>query len=141
MRNFASVDDLILSLPKEEQVLVRKLRALIIECLPKAEEKLSFGAPFYSHHKMICFIWPPSLQWGVQRKAGKHAHKGVSLGFCQGHLIGNEDGALLQEGRKQVFTMYFTSLSQIREEQIRSLLFEAAMIDEQFAVKKKRTKI
>ncbi len=141
MRKFTSVDELVFTLPKEEQVIVKKLRAIILECLPKAEEKISFGAPFYSHHKMICFIWPPSLQWGVQRKAGKHAHKGVSLGFCQGHLMANEEGLLLQEGRKQVYTMYFTKPQEIKEEQIRSLLFEAELIDQRFSSSKKKVKI
>lgn len=141
MRKSISVDDLLLGLPKDEQVIVKKLRTLILECLPKAEEKLSFGSPFYSRHKMICFIWPPSLQWGIQRKAGKHAHKGVSLGFCQGHLMANEDGALLQEGRKQVYSLYFKNIKEIKEEQIRSLLFEADLIDQTFSTRRKKPKI
>ena len=65
--------------------------------------------------------------------------KGVSLGFCQGNLMSNEDGVLLAEGRKQVYCMYFNSLDEIDEHQLRALFFEADLVDQQFARKKKRT--
>jgi hypothetical protein len=52
--------------------------------------------------------------------------------------MANEDGVLLSEGRKQVYMMYFKKLDDIDDHQVRALLFEAAMIDEQFATKKKR---
>jgi hypothetical protein len=64
----------------------------------------------------------------------------VSLGFNQGKLMSNEDGVLLAEGRKQVYVMYFKELDDIDEAQVRALLFEAAMIDEQFVKKKKKRK-
>ena len=95
-----SVDEIIADLPKHEQVVVKRLRTLILECLPKATEKNNYGVPF--------------------------------LGFCQGNLFANEDGALLAEGRKQVYCMYFHRVDEINEEQIRALLFEADLIDQQF---------
>ena len=52
--------------------------------------------------------------------------------------MSNEDGLLLAEGRKQVYVMYFKELDAIDEAQVRALLFEAAMIDEQFVNKTKR---
>lgn len=140
MTRYTSVDEIILTLPKHEQVIVKKLRSLVLDCLPKAEEKLSYGAPFYVRNRMICFIWPPSLTWGIQTKPGKHADKGVSFGFCQGNLMANKDGALLKENRKQVYCMYFKKLNEIDEQQIRALLFEADLIDQTFS-KKKKTKI
>ncbi len=139
MAKYTSVDEIVLGLPKDEQVIVKKLRSLVLDTLPKAEEKLSYGTPFYARHKMICFIWPPSLTWGIQTKPGKHANKGVSLGFCQGHLMSNKDGILLKENRKQVYSMYFKKLSDINEQQIRALLFEADLLDQTFS-KKKKTK-
>jgi hypothetical protein len=139
MANYTSVDEIVLGLPKDEQVIVKKLRSLVLDSLPKAGEKLSYGAPFYARHKMICFIWAPSLTWGIQTKPGKHAKKGVSLGFCQGHLMANKDGILLKENRKQVYSMYFKKLSDIDEQQIRALLFEADLIDQTFSNKKTKT--
>lgn len=136
-----SLNELILELPKEEQVIVKKLRSLVLECLPKATEKLSYGAPFYTRNRMICFIWPPSIYWSPKQKPGKHHDKGVSFGFCYGNLMSNESGVLLSEGRKQVYCMYFKSLQEIDEVLIRSLLFEAEMLDESFARKKKSTRL
>ena len=140
MPNHKTVDEMILSLPKAEQVIVKRLRALILECLPQATEKYYYGEglPFYTHHRLICFIWPSSVFWGPKRTAETQKKKGVSLGFSQGNLMSNEDGVLLSEGRKQVYVMYFHSPDDIHEEQVRALLFEAGMIDDIFGEKKKR---
>jgi hypothetical protein len=140
------VNDMIASLPRDEQVLVKRLRVIVTECLPRAEEKAYYGLgiPFYRRNRLICFIWPPSVFWEsnanqkTKEKNEKHKAKGVSLGFSQGNLMSNEDGVLLAEGRKQVYVMYFTKLSDINEKQVRALLFEAAMIDDGFAKKKRK---
>src|ERR1043165_2704880 len=117
----------------EEKNIVRRLRALVLECLPKAEERNYYGVsvPFYRHNKMICFIWPPSMSWG-KKKYTLEKH-GVTLGFCQGNLMSNEDGVLLKEGRKQVYCIYFKSLKEIDDQLIRSHLYEAEIIDDTFA--------
>jgi hypothetical protein len=134
------IDQMIANLPRNEQVLVKMLRALIIECIPQATEKAYYdlGIPFYTRNRLICFIWPPSVIWEPGANHEKRKAKGVSLGFNQGKLMSNEDGVLLAEGRKQVYVMYFKELDDIDEAQVRALLFEAAMIDEQFVRKKKR---
>lgn len=133
---YGDVEEMMAALPRDERVIVNRLRALVSECVPKAEEKAYYGmgVPFYRHNKLICFIWPPSVLWG--RKEPKNP-KGVSLGFCQGYLMSNDDGVLLAEGRKQVYILYVKSLKDLDENQVRALLFEAAMIDEGF--KKKRS--
>src|SRR5688572_17993606 len=131
------IDDLILNLPKPERAIVKRLRALVLECLPAATEKAYYdeGFPFYAHHRLICFIWPSSGKLVPKRV---QEAKAVTLGFCQGHLMANEDGVLQSEGRKQVHVMYFHSLDEINDDQIRALLFEADMIDQTF--KKKSAK-
>jgi hypothetical protein len=137
-----TVDEMIMDLPKDEQVMVKRLRALVLECLPSATEKEYYGEgiPFYSHYRMICFIWPASVFWGPKRTPETQKAKGVSLGFCQGKLMSNEDGILVSEGRKQVYVLYFHSLNDIREDQVRALLFEAGMIDDTFGARKKRAR-
>jgi hypothetical protein len=134
------IDEMIANLPRNEQVMVKMLRALIIECIPQATEKAYYdlGIPFYTRNRLICFIWPPSVVWEPGANHEKRKAKGVSLGFNQGKLMSNEDGVLLAEGRKQVYMMYFKELGDIDEAQVRALLFEAAMIDEEFVKKKKR---
>ncbi len=137
-RTGKSVEEAIAALPRTEQVIVKRLRALVQESLPKAieEPKYGYGVPFYTHHRMICFIWAPSMYRGPQKQKNNHDTKGVSLGFCQGNLMSNEDGILLAEGRKQVYCMYFKSLKEIKDEQIRTLLFEAELVDEGFKKRK-----
>jgi hypothetical protein len=138
--NTVDIDQLIENLPRDEQVLVKRLRALVTECIPQAREKAYAGQamPFYTRNRLICFIWPPSAVWEPKDNPEKQKAKGVALGFNQGKLMSNEDGVLLSEGRKQVYMMYFKKLNDIDEHQIRALLFEAAMIDEQFIKKKKK---
>ena len=132
----ASVEELIQALPSGEQLIIKRLRSLILECLPKATEQLQYGVPFYRHHRMICFIWPPPLDCSKKTSNSKE-EKRVGLGFYYGNQMANEDGALLVEGRKQVYYMFFQSISEINDDQIRALLFEAGLIDDAFGMKKK----
>jgi hypothetical protein len=125
-----TVDEIVNDLPKWEQLIVKRLRTLIVECLPHALEKNSYGVPFYRRNRMICFIWPPSISWGSKKE--QWANKGVILGFCQGNLFANDGKLLLKEGRKQVYCMYFKSHTEIDEAPIRSLLFESEIIDNEF---------
>lgn len=136
-----TVDEVLLGLPRAEQVIVKRLRNLILECLPKATESVTFGTiPLYRRNRMICFIWPPSMYWGPKRTLETQKKIGVGLCFCQGNLMANEDGALLAEGRKQAYCMYFKSATEINEEQLRALFFEAGMVDESFARKRKKVR-
>ena len=125
------------SLPKNERVVMVKLRNLILESLPRATEYLSMGVPFYRRNNMICFIWPPTVYFGSSKKKDVIKKKGITLGFWHGNLMSNDDGALLGEGRKQVYCMYFQSIKEINDQQIKSLLYEAEIIDEGYSKKKK----
>lgn len=133
-----SVDEVILELPRNEQLMVKRLRALILNCLPHITEKNNYGVPFYTHNRMMLFIWPPSIYWGPKVQA--LTAKGVTLGFCQGNLMSNDDGVLLSEGRKQVYCMYFKHVKEIDEGELRALIFEADLIDQQFKKKRKLKK-
>jgi hypothetical protein len=140
---YGDVNEMVAALPRDERAIVNRLRVLVAECVPKAEEKAYYGmgVPFYTHHRLICFIWPPSVFWNTSGKKKEPRNpKGVSLGFCQGNMMSNEDGALLAEGRKQVYVHYIKSLNDLDENQVRALLFEAAMIDDEFGLRKKRKK-
>jgi len=131
-----SVDEIIDDLPANEKPVVKRLRALVKECLPHATEKNSYGVPYYTHNRMICYIWPPSIYWEPNQK--DKSDKGVTLGFCYGNRMANDDGALLAEGRKQVFVLYFKSLKEVNDQQVRALLYEADLIDQQFKKKGKK---
>ncbi|HZY81072.1 MAG TPA: DUF1801 domain-containing protein [Cyclobacteriaceae bacterium] len=135
---FETIEEMITSLPRNEQVLVNRLRAIVRECLPAAIENAYYDwrVPFYKRNRLICFIWPPSLELGKYKPTPAQIERGVSLGFCQGNRMSNEDGALLAEGRKQVYVLYIKSLKELDENLVRALLFEAAMVDEEFKKKK-----
>jgi hypothetical protein len=139
MPSVKTVDEAILSLSNPELAMVKRLRALIQECLPQAveEPKYGLGVPYYSHYRQICFIWPSSFYWGPKKKEKSGKPPLVTLGFCYGHLMSNEGKVLKSEGRKQVYCMYFKSVNDIDDQQIRPLLYEAELIDESFGKKKK----
>jgi hypothetical protein len=134
------IDQLIEELPRDERLIVNRLRGLVRECIPEATEKAYAGIamPFYSRNRLICYILPPSvsLEPGIIRENRKA--KGVLLGFNQGNLMANERGLLRAEGRKQVYTIYFTNQDEVNEGDLRPLLYEALMIDGQFDKRTKR---
>ena len=134
MNDKRSVDEVIDGLPSSEKPVVKRLRALVTEALPFATEMNAYGVPFYRRNRMICFIWPPSVGWGPKKQ--QHEQRGVTLGFCQGNLMSNDEGLLLSEGRKQVYCMYFKSVAEIDDHVILSLLYEADLIDAGFKKKK-----
>ena len=135
-----TVDEMIMALPRSEQVIVKRLRDLVLECLPFATEKpyYGLGVPYYSRHRQICYIFPTSALYGTEDM--NHEDRNVTLGFCQGNRMSNEGGILQAEGRKQVRVIYFHTVRDIKEDQVRALLFEAGMIDEVIGkgVKRKR---
>ncbi|QHT66900.1 hypothetical protein GXP67_09635 [Rhodocytophaga rosea] len=45
--------------------------------------------------------------------------------------MANEEGLLLSEGRKQVFMIHYTSVSQINPDLVRQWVHEAILISEQ----------
>jgi hypothetical protein len=127
-----SVEEMIMSLPGDEQAIVKRLRNLVLESLPKAKEApyYGLGVPYYSRRRQICYIFPASALYGTE--AFSNEKRNVTLGFCQGNRMSNDEGLLQAEGRKQVRVIHFQSLHDINESQVRALLFEASMVDEEF---------
>jgi hypothetical protein len=118
-----SIEEYISKLPAGEKKIVIKLREIVLDTLPGVTEKFSYGVPYYFLHSRICFIWPAS-------SAGGKIKKGVSFGFCKGHLLSNEQGILERGGRTQVYTVIYTSEKQIKEQPLKEILAEAIMLDE-----------
>ena len=126
------------ALPREEKVIFKYLRDFVLETEPRLIESKSYGVPYYSRNKRICFIWPVSAPDAPKAKRQKDDGTLVSLGFCYGNLLSNVQGLLLAEGRKQVYIIrlrtlkHFTSI----ENQVAEILNEAVLLDE-FSAKKK----
>lgn len=55
MRNYLAenVDEYITNAPKEAQVKLNEIRALIKSTIPQAEESISWGVPFYKYHGLL----------------------------------------------------------------------------------------
>ena len=128
-----STDDFIISLPKDERIIVSKLRALLLETEPRFREKLSYGVPYFSRGRRVCFIWPASAPLGPTKAK-------VSLGFCYGNLLSNTQGLLISEGRKQVYIVRFSSLNEINEKLLLEIIQEALIVDDLYLQKKKLKK-
>jgi hypothetical protein len=131
------VTDLIAGLPDDERVISERLRTLILEAEPRLQEKLSYGVPYFFHHRRVCFIWPVSLiPAGYAPKEPLKTK--VTLGLCYGNLLSNEQGLLEKGNRKQVYTIGFTSIADINDQAIHEIILEAALVDDQFKKTKKK---
>jgi hypothetical protein len=124
------IDDFIANLPTDERVIVSKLRALLFGADPRFREKLSYGVPYFSRNRRVCFLWPASAPSGPTNAK-------VSFGFCYANLLSNAQGLLLEEGRKQVYIARFSSINEINEKLLLEIIHEALIIDDMFMPKKK----
>ncbi|MGC1243469.1 MAG: DUF1801 domain-containing protein [Chryseosolibacter sp.] len=117
------------NLPVEERVIIRRLRELIFQAHPGIREKLSYGVPYFSLNRRLFFLWPAS---SIPRLQDMEEKPKVTLGFCYGNLLSNEQGLLVKEGRKQVYTIPIASLASVNEKLLSEIINEAILIDEQF---------
>ena len=120
------------ALPREERLIFQRLRHLVLETEPRLKEIKNYGVPYYSRNKRVCFIWPVSAPDAPKAKNQKDDGTLVSLGFCYGNLLSNEQGLLLAEGRKQVYIIRLRTLNELAsmENQISEILREAVILDE-----------
>lgn len=130
--NFRNLEDFLGYLPENQLVIVEKLREIVLECIPDAEEYLSFNVPYYRRNKSICFIWPGAVAWGSK------TWDGVEFGFTYGNLLSDTAGYLDRGNRKQVYTRRFYRPEDIHEDLLRAYLFEAAEIDDMQSTGKRK---
>jgi uncharacterized protein YdhG (YjbR/CyaY superfamily) len=130
------VEDIIAALPKDERLILKRLRSIILDTDPHLQERVSYGVPYFFHHRRICFLWPASL---IPCGYSKPVEEKVTLGLCYGNLLSNDQGLLLADNRKQVYVIRFSDVTQIDEQAIREIIQEAILVDEQFGKKKKKT--
>jgi uncharacterized protein YdhG (YjbR/CyaY superfamily) len=133
------IEDIIAGLPKDERIILNRLRAIILDTDPHLQETISYGVPYYSHHRRVCFLWPASL---IPCGYRKPVEEKVTLGLCYGNLLSNDRGLLIAENRKQVYVIRFSNVAQIDDLAVREIIQEAVLVDELFSKKKKqRTRI
>jgi hypothetical protein len=132
------VESLLAELTGDEKIIVSRVRNLILDNDPRIGERLSYGVPYFFHQRAICFLWPISKQPKNYPLPAPGREK-VTLGFCYGNLLSNDQGLLQLENRKQVSVIKLYSPRDIQEQKFREIIQEAIMIDDQFA-KQKKTK-
>jgi hypothetical protein len=120
------------ALPQEERLIFQYLRNLILETEPRLQEKMNYGVPYFVRNRMVCFIWPVSAPNAPTAKNQTLNDTIVSLGFCHGNKLSNEQVILLSEGRKQVYIVRLRSMDELRmlEKPITEILQEAILLDE-----------
>lgn len=129
--SFDNVNDFLEFLPDDEYQITVKLREIVFDSIPNVIEHLSFNVPYYKVNRNICFIWPASILWGKSQ-----TYNGVRLGFTNGYLIHDETNYLSRENRKQVYWHDYMSFHELDVDIIKSYIFEAVIIDNQFRKKK-----
>jgi hypothetical protein len=130
--NFKSIDEFLEFLPEDELKIVEIFRDIVFNNIPDVVEKLAFNVPFYKRNSNICFIWPASVLWGK-----KKTYDGVRFGFSNGYLLNDPDGFLDKGNRKNVYWKDFKSINEIDISLIKSLLFDAIIIDSELANRNK----
>jgi Domain of unknown function (DU1801) len=123
--NFKTIPELLECLPPLEREITEELRLLILDCVPRVKEKISFQALFFSYRSSICFLWPGSIDWMGKSTPGK-----VQLGFSRGHLLTDRHQYMTLGTRKVMTTRNFFSLEEINHEIIAELLYEAVEIND-----------
>ena len=123
--SFKTLDDFWEFLPADEKLICRKLRALVLDCIPLATEQLSYNVLYFKGHRMICFIWPASVGWGENQN-----WKGVRFGFAYGNYLVDEEVYWDKGSRKQVVWKDYQSISEIQSDIIKDFLFQAYELDQ-----------
>ena len=84
--------------------------------------------PYFYFHGPLCYL-SPKLD-------------GVYIGFAKGHQLSNEQDLLESNKRKFVRTITFHSLAELeeKEEEVRKILNEAAILNEYHARRKTKSK-
>jgi hypothetical protein len=130
--SFKSVEECLAYIPEHELILVSKLREIIYQAIPDAQEKLAYNVPYYKRHANICFLWPAYILWG-----SKSQYEGVRLGFTKGYLLKDETGFLNLGDRKEVAYKDFLHPDEIDESVLIPFLLHAADVDEELYQSKK----
>ena len=126
-----SVDSYIESLIQEEKEILLFLQDLILEVIPHAKIKLSYGVPYFFLNRRSVFLWPVSKEWSGYRHSKDYDH-GIQLGFCYGYLMDVWESRDKSKNRKQIYTRMYTSLEQFTKDEtreIKAMLINAHELD------------
>ena len=122
------VQEYIASQRPSQKEIMTVLRRWILDLGPHAQEKISYTVPYFYFYGPLCYLTSPA--------------DGVDLSFANGKKLSNDQKLLEEKNRKTVASMRFHSLAEIeeREEQVRQILNEAAILNQYMHNLKKKKK-
>jgi len=122
------VQEYIAAQRSSQKEMLSVLRRWILDLGPHAQEKISYKVPYFYFYGPLCYLNP--------------AIDGVDLSFVNGKKLSNEQKLLEEKNRKTVASIRFHSLAEVeeREEQIRQILNEAAILNQYLHNVKKKKK-
>lgn len=106
------VNTYIEGLPEDRKELCERLRDLILETVPEAEEKLSFGIPFYHYFGMFMYL--------------NNTKEGIDFAVCRGKDLLKAFPVLELKNRATIATVTITDKKQIAQYELRQLVSTAA---------------
>lgn len=89
--------------------------------------KIRFKIPFYYRKSWICYLNPIK-------------DKSIEFAFVRGNELSNSQGLLDSKGRKQVWSIELTKLSEIPKRELTEIIHEAILLDETVPYASKRKK-
>jgi hypothetical protein len=113
----ASVEGFIEEKTGVQQQLLQVLHDFLLS-YPEVEAKIRFKIPFYYRHSWVCYINPVGSEQ-------------VELAFIHGKELSNEQGLLVDRGRKMVSGVLFAQPSEIPWSTLEEVLMEAFFLDEE----------
>lgn len=120
MIKYISVDDFIDHQLPHLQLLMQRLRTLILNTHPKIREHLEINTPMFKVKQDVCYF-------------GKvHPTKGLEVCFLRGFQLSNEQGLLDSKRRKFIHGITLTDVNdlKIKEIALMEVLNEALILDE-----------
>lgn len=90
-------------------------------------DKLRFKIPFYYRKSWICYLNPSK-------------NNSIKFAFVRGNELSNSQGILNSKGRKQVWSIELTKLSEIPIKELTEIIQEAILLDETVTYASKREK-
>lgn len=123
-----AVQSYIANRPKSQAQIMNVLRSMILDIGPHIQEKISYTVPFFYFFGPLCYL-SPKLD-------------GVYIGFVHGHQLDHGHGLLEKMNRKYVRSIHFYSLVDLeeKEDDVRKILNEAAILNEYLHQQKKAKK-
>lgn len=113
-----TVSDFISAKPSPQKEILIALRNIILAAHPFMEEKIRYGVPFFDYLGAMCYLSIPAKK------------NYVYIGFIHGKDLSNEQGILETKERKQIRSISYFSVEEMKEELLREVLQEAILWNE-----------